>query len=66
MKRIKIQNKSGNQNEMLKEWLEFFILSQLVKQLPLSSYSKKLVLYGSLQKKRKNIKKSLLLSAGQH
>ena len=54
MKRIKIHNKTGNQNEMLKEWLEFFILSQLVKQLPLSSHSKKLVLYGTLQKKRKD------------
>lgn len=54
MKRIKIHNKTGQQNEMLKEWLEFFILSQLIKQLPLSSHSKKLVLYGTLQKKRKD------------
>lgn len=36
---MKIQNKSGNQNEMLKERLKVFIQSQLVKQLPLSNYS---------------------------
>lgn len=55
MKRIKIHMKSSNQNELFKDWLEYFILSQLVKQLDISSQSKKLILYKSLQKNQKEI-----------
>ena len=55
MKRIKIHMKSGNQDKLFKDWLEYFILSQLIKQLDISSQSKKLVLYKSLQKNQKEI-----------
>ena len=49
MKRIKVHMKQSPKSDSLKDWLDYFILAQLVKQLNISSNAKKLVLYKSLQ-----------------
>ncbi|WP_019244439.1 MULTISPECIES: hypothetical protein [Bacillus] len=52
MKRIKVQMKQSEKSDSLKVWLDYFILAQLIKQLDISSNTKKLVLYKSLQMKK--------------
>ncbi|MCM3362245.1 hypothetical protein [Niallia sp. MER TA 168] len=51
MKRIKVNKKSGKDSRPFNEWLEYFILTQLIKQLEISNYSKKLILYRTINAK---------------
>ena len=44
--------KQSEKSDSLKVWLDYFILAQLIKQLDISSNTKKLVLYKSLQMKK--------------